>query len=116
MYFLNIYIYGNLQVNFLPDINSDLPKITLEIPPLGIYRIYLDDVNSISVFPWMQPDEHWKSQSKIFESISGLKICWSEIVVEPSWLVPNTSSKVSILELNIKIYLFVFSFHLICMT
>lgn len=58
---------------------------TIELPPLGVYRLNMQDLCTCHVFPWKIPDEYWFQQAKFVENICGLNVVAGQTIA-PEWL------------------------------
>ncbi|XP_013103715.2 asparagine synthetase domain-containing protein CG17486 isoform X1 [Stomoxys calcitrans] len=70
--------------------NDENKNTTVELPPLGIFKINIKNFDKSTVFPWHHIDDYWKSQANILESVCGIKL-FVEQAVEPYWFSQQSS-------------------------
>lgn len=71
-------------------------KVTIELPPFGLYKIPLKDVNNWSLIPWQRPDSTVLTQiEEISRNLGVTILCQANSIIAPKWLTINKQSEVS---------------------
>lgn len=58
----------------------------MELPPLGIYKLHKQDVQSCILFPWHSPSEEFSNYLNDFKRVCDLNIN-VKYSIEPAWLL-----------------------------
>lgn len=66
------------------NISADMKFI--ELPPLGLYRIQLDKVDSVDLFPWQEINSHDLYSQQLMDVQSCLGI---PVNVQKDWIIPR---------------------------
>lgn len=70
-------------------------KIVVEVPPFGLYRIPLNDVENWTLIPWQQPNATIRSQIEDMSKCLAVKIhCQMNRIINPLWLTTIAISEV----------------------
>ncbi|XP_068143909.1 asparagine synthetase domain-containing protein CG17486 [Drosophila tropicalis] len=72
--------------------NTEPMRITLEVPPLGLYKLNINDLSQCRLYPWQPLNEYTGKLLSGFESSLQCKIL-VENPISPNWLLTNGSQK-----------------------
>ncbi|XP_037808365.1 asparagine synthetase domain-containing protein CG17486 [Lucilia sericata] len=79
--------------------NTNMENNTMELPPLGIYKINIEDLKNCYLFPWRIPDEDWHAQIERLE-----KSCDIEIKIRNHIECPWSSNELKDNKYNFNLY------------
>ncbi|XP_030377092.1 asparagine synthetase domain-containing protein CG17486 [Scaptodrosophila lebanonensis] len=65
--------------------------VSLELPPLGLYKLHVDNISQCILYPWQTLNEGALKQLQNLEEAMHWKICLQSKLIAPKWLLSTVA-------------------------